>query len=478
MVSPAVDVLRLRALMNLRIEDVSPVEKKLIVEIPWTTVADRLGAAYRELGKGVALKGFRKGKAPRSVLEQIYAPRVHAEVAYQLVRESFFTANTQHKLGAVAEPRVEEGGQIKKGEPFHFAAIVEIKGQVQVDGWQGLEIERRRMKVEDAEVDKALEALRKEHTELVPIEDRQVTQLGDVVILHVKGTIGEHPIDQPRFGVDLDDPEREPVPGLREALTGIPLDTKDKVIDVDIPADHADENLKGRHANLTVSIVEARAKVVPNLDDDFAKDTGKADTIDGLRAALRADLEAREQSIIKSEARQHALRALVKKFQIPVASSLVDRAVEMQYNRLRAMIGMPPDREGAGLTADLRDKMKPAGTDEVRGQLLLEAIADQEQLVVAEDELMTHVASAAKARNVPPARLKAEWERDGRLDSARWSLRQDKVLDLLVEKAAVTEVDKLTEPAEGGLLGGAPIATAPVHGEAGHVHGPDCDHDH
>lgn len=466
--------------MNVRIEDVSPVEKKLIVEIPWTTVADRLGAAYRELGKGVALKGFRKGKAPRSVLEQIYAPRVHAEVAYQLVRESFFTANAQHKLGAVAEPRVETGGQIKKGEPFAFAAIVEIKGDVHVDGWQGLPIERRRLVVEEAEVDKALEALRKEHTELVPIEDRTTTQAGDVVILHVKGTIGEHPIDQPRFGVDLDDPEREPVPGLREALTGIPLDTKDKVIDVDIPADHPDENLKGRHANLTVSVVEARAKVVPNLDDDFAKDTGKADTLDGLRAALRADLEAREQSIIRSEARQNVLRALVKKFQIPVASSLVDRAVEMQYNRLRAMIGMPPDREGAGLTNDLREKMKPAGTDEVRGQLLLEAIADAEKLTVSDDELMTHVNNAAKQRNVPPARLKAEWERDGRLDSARWSLRQDKVLDLLVEKAAVTEVDKLTEPAESGLGVGAggPIATAPAHGEAGHVHGPDCDHEH
>jgi trigger factor len=462
--------------MNVRIEDVSPVEKKLIVEIPWNTVADRLGAAYRELGKGVALKGFRKGKAPRSVLEQIYAPRVHAEVAYQLVRESFFTANAQHKLGAVAEPRVEQGGQIKKGEPFSFAAIVEIKGDVTVDGWQGLGIERRKLDIPEAEVDKALEALRKEHTELVPIEDRQVTQAGDVVILHVRGTIGEHPIDQPRFGVDLDDPEREPVPGLREALTGIPLDTKDKVIEVEIPADHPDENLKGRQAHLTVTVVEARAKVVPALDDDFAKDTGKGDTLDALRAALRSELEARESSIIRSEARQNALRQLVKKFQIPVASSLVDRAVEMQYNRLRAMIGMPPDREGSGLTNDLREKMKPAGTDEVRGQLLLEAIADAEKIAVADDELMNHVAQAAKARNVPPARLKAEWERDGRLDSARWSMRQDKVLDLLVEKANVTEVEKLSEPAEGGLLAGAPIAAAPVHGDAGHVHGPDCDH--
>ncbi|HVK73392.1 MAG TPA: trigger factor [Kofleriaceae bacterium] len=462
--------------MQVRIEDVSPVEKKLIVEIPWQTVADRLGVAYRELGKGVALKGFRKGKAPRSVLEQIYAPRVHAEVAYQLVRESFVTANQQHNLGAVAEPRDLEGGQIKKGEPFSYQAIVEIKGTVTASDYEGMPLERRKLNVPDADVDKTIEQLRKEHTELEAIEGRTETAPGDVVILNVVGTIGEHQVNQPKFGVDLDDAEREPVPGLRAALTGIPLDTKDKQIELDIPDDHPDETLKGRHASLTVTVIEARKKLVPALDDEFAKETGKADTLDGLRAAVRKELEDREQSVIANEARQAALRELVKRNQIPVAQSLVDRAVEMQYNRLRQMLGMPPDREGSQLSPDLREKMRPQGADEVRGQLLLEAIAEKEGVTVSEDEVMGHVSQAARARNLPPARLRAEWERDGRLDSARWSLRQDKVLDLLVGKATITEVEKLTEPVEPGLGGGGPVPTEPAHGEEGHVHGPDCNH--
>jgi trigger factor len=117
--------------MQVKVEDVSPVEKKLIVEIPWETVSTRLGDAYRELGKGVQLKGFRKGKVPRGVLEQIYGQRVHAEVAYQLVRESFFSATAEHKIEAVAEPRVESGAEVKKGQPFTYEAIVEIKGQVE-----------------------------------------------------------------------------------------------------------------------------------------------------------------------------------------------------------------------------------------------------------------------------------------------------------------------------------------------------------
>ena len=117
--------------MQVRIEDVSPVEKKMFVEIPWETVSAKLGEAYRDLGKGVALKGFRKGKVPRPVLEQVYGQRVNAEVAYAARARVVLPARTEeHNLAAVAEPRVEEAAPIKKGQPFTFAAIIEIRGEV------------------------------------------------------------------------------------------------------------------------------------------------------------------------------------------------------------------------------------------------------------------------------------------------------------------------------------------------------------
>jgi trigger factor len=454
--------------MQVRIEDVSPVEKKLSVEVPWETVSEKLGNADKELGKGVALKGFRKGKVPRPVLEQVYGQRVNAEVAYELVRESFFKANQEHQLAAVAEPRVEEAAPIRKGQPFTFNAIIEVRGEVAPVDYTGLEIERRKLNVPESAVDEALAQLRREHTELRPIEGREVTAAGDIVGLSITGTIGEHQINQPQFAVDLDDADREPLPGLREVLLGIPLDTKDKVIELDVPADAKDESIRGRHATLTVTVLEARAKDVPELDDEFAKDTGKADTLDGLKAALRKDLEAREQEQIDREAREGALREVIKKNQIPVASSLVERSVEMQYQRLRQMLGMKPERGNPGLTAELREKMRPAGADEVRGQLLLEAIADKEGLTVTDEELQKHIEDTAKARNTAPAKLRAEWQRDGRLDNVTYQLRQDKALKYLVSHAKVTEVEKLTQP-------GTPL---PAHGEDGHVHGPDCDHDH
>ncbi len=463
--------------MQVRIEDVSPVEKKMFVEIPWETVSEKLGAHYKELSKGVALKGFRKGKVPRPVLEQVYGPRVQAEVAYELVRESFFRANQEHNLAAVAEPRVEDGAPIKKGQPFKFAAIIEVRGDVTPVDYTKLPIERRKLAIPETAVDEALAQLRREHTELRPIEGREITAAGDIVGLSVVGTIGEHQINQPQFAVDLDDEEREPLPGLRNALLGLPLDTKDKEIEIDVPEDAKDETIRGRKAKLNVTILEARMKEVPALDDEFAKDTGKGETLEALKATLRKELETKEQESIDREAREAVLREVIKKNQIPVASSLVERSVELQYQRLRQMLGMKPERGNPGLTDDLKEKMRPAGADEVRGQLVLEAIADKEGLTVTDEEMATHIEETAKGRSMAPAKLRAEWQRDGRLDNVTYSLRQDKVLKYLVDNATVTEVEKLSEQ-------GTPV-TAPGHApEAhgahgahdGHVHGPNCDH--
>ncbi len=463
--------------MQVRIEDVSPVEKKMFVEIPWETVSQKLGNAYKELGKGVALKGFRKGKVPRPVLEQVYGQRVNYEVMTELVRESFVKANQDHNLAAVAEPRVEEVVAIKKGQPFSFQAIIEVRGEITPTDYRGLEIEKRTLKIDDTAVEEQIKTLIREHTELKPIEGRETTQAGDILGLSVSGTIGEHQISQPQFALDLDDEEREPLPGMRAALTGVPISTKDQPFEADVPEDWKDESVRGRKATLAVTILEARAKDVPTLDDEFAKDTGKADTLDGLRAALRTDLESKEQETIDREAREGVLRELIKKNQIPVASTLVDRAVEMQFRRLRQMLGMKPERGTPGLTDDLREKMRPTGADEVRGQLLLEAIADKEGLSVGPDEISAHIEQTAKQRNLAPAKLRAELQRDGRLDNIEYSLRQEKVLGFLVGHAKITEVLTLTQQGtplpEALHPEGAPhVADA----EAGHVHGPDCDH--
>lgn len=449
--------------MQVRIEEVSAVEKKLVVEVPWEEVSNRLGKAYRDLAKSVQLKGFRKGKVPRSVLQQRFGKHVRAEVVEQLVRESFISAATEHKLEAVSEPRIEEELKLQKGEPFAFEAIVEVRGEVKAENYDGMELTKRPLNVPEEAVDRTLEQLRKEHMELLPIEGRDVTASTDVVTLAVTGNLGENEIDRPRLSVDLGEIEQEPLPGMVEALIGLPIDVEGHAIELTIPDDYMDNSIAGQTAKLVVSVTDARLKKMPELDDDFAKDTGKGDTLDELKASIREQLEARQAEEIKSELRDAALKELVQRNQIPVASALVDRAVEYQFQRLKMMLGIPDmpedpnhvhdencdhDHGVPGLTPDMREKMKPQALDEVRGQLLLDALAKQEEVEVDNEAIDEHVGKLAAMHGKPLARYRAELDRDGKLDSIVFQLRQDKALDLLIERATVTEVEPSDEPEE------------------------------
>jgi trigger factor len=437
--------------MQLRIEDVSPVEKKLIVEVPWTAVGPRIDDAYRELSKTVALKGFRKGKVPRPVLEQMFGRQVRGEVATQLVRESFVTAATQHKLMPVAEPRLSSMGDITRGQPFAFEAMIEVRGEVVAKDYVGMALTRRPIKVEDAAVEAALVELRREHTELRPIEGREALTADDVVALSVKGTLGEHAIDRPQVTFDLGDKDREPLPGLAAAVIGLPVAAQDAAIKVAIPAEHPDASIAGKTAELVVSVLDARVKDVPAMDDEFAKDTGKATTMAELREALRAEIAARLLEDAQDETRKQALRELVKRNPIPVAASLVERTVESTFARFQRMLGGQGAAGGMKLDDGLRESLRPGALDEVRGQLLLEAVADQEQLEVADADLDARIALIAKHgdQTKSAGKLKTEMERDGRLDNLRFQLRQEKTLDLLVAKGKVTEKEPDPEPAPG-----------------------------
>lgn len=436
--------------MQVRIEDVSPVEKKLVVSVPWSTVSGKISEAYRDLAKNVNLKGFRKGKVPRTVLERMFGARVKAEVAGQLVRESFITAATEHKLDAVSEPRLDEMPDLEKGKDLSFEAIVEVKGDVVAKDYDGMQLSKRPLKVDETAVDEALEQVRREHTELMPIEERDTLSDKDVVSISCVGTVGEHEVNRPNLAVDLGDSKHQPLPGLVERLIGLKLDTADHKLEFEIPADHEEKEIAGAKVDLTISVLDAREKDVPDLDDEFAKDTGKGETLAELKSKLRAELEEAQRDQIAAELRSAALEELVKRNQIPVAKSLIDRVVHNKFHRLQHMLGIhDPHHEHAGFTDDLKEKLAEGADDEVRGQLLIEAVAEQEKIEVTDADLDDRIAKMAELRGgaVKPAKLRAEMDRSGQLDSLRFQVRNDKTLDLLVSKASVVEKEPEPESA-------------------------------
>jgi len=428
--------------MQVQIEELSPVEKKLAVEIPWETVRAKLDRAYKELSAQVVMNGFRKGKIPRAVLEKRFGKQVQVEVTKELVQESLIHAAEEHKIDPVSEPKIE-GVEMKPGEGFRYQARIEVRAPIELKEYDGLPANRVKTVVPDEDVEAALERKRLAHTEYKPISERTTTEPIDALLISVKGTVGDLPIDRPDAQIDLGDATHEPLPGLAAALTGIPIDAKDHPITLEMPAEHEHKEIAGKTAVLQITVKDAREKVVPQLDDEFAKDTGEADTLDELRGKVRGELEKRAGERADREVRELLVKELVKKNPLQVANALVERGIDSQIQRARlslAMQGVDLDQAGVDLQG-MRDRLRDGAAEEIRGQLLLEAIADKENLQVTDDDVEKKIAELAAAQGKRPSKVKGEMLKEGSLDTLRWRLRQEKALDLLASRATITEVD-------------------------------------
>ncbi len=429
--------------MQVTVEDVSPVEKKVAVEIPWPYVAQKLDDAYRDLGKGVALKGFRKGKVPRPILERMFSRQVEQEVVKQLVQESFVAAATKHDIQPVAEPVVDDA-HLHKGKSFHYSARVEVRTEVEPKEYDGLELDQRAAAVSEEDIDRAVERKRQELTEYKMIEGRDpsVAKDSDVLVISLKGKIGEHDFDKEGVMVDLGDAEREVIPGIAAALKGLPLDAKDHEVSWTVP-DHEQvkKELVGQKAALKVTIKEAREKHMPSLDDEFAKDTGEADTLVELRGKLREKLVEEDQQRAKGELKEQLVKELLKRNSFVVAPALVERQLDNMLQRAKLQLAMRGiDPRSAQLDEQrMRDDMRESANDEVRAAFLVDAIADKEKVDVSEADLEKRLAELAQSREKSVPRLKAELQKEGRLEGVRHQIREEKTLDLLLSRAKISE---------------------------------------
>jgi trigger factor len=427
--------------VQVTVEDLSAVEKKLAVEVPWDQVKSKMDEAYRELGREVALKGFRKGKAPRGLLEQLFGKRLERELARQIVEETFPQAASEKGLHPIGEPVVDDDG-VKSGASFHYRARVEVAPEVVPRDYWGLQLARRVPVVTDAMVERELERRRLELTEFRKIEGRAELREGDVVLCDVMGKLGGAPFAADNQLVELaSSGAAPPWPLVGRALVGRSLAEKEYDVRFTLPADYPDAELRGKSASLLLTLRDAREKLAPELDDEFAKDTGEADTLDELRKILRERIERALRADAERDLHAALRRELVQKNPFEVAPTLVERHLEDMVRRARAHLtsqGIDPD------TADLddvklREQMRPAAADNVRATLLFEAIARKEGVEALDADLERRVAEMAVARNLNAARLKAELEKDGRIAMLRQLLREEKTLDLLLSKATITE---------------------------------------
>ncbi|MCR9166403.1 MAG: trigger factor [Nannocystaceae bacterium] len=431
--------------MESSIERISPVECRVKVEIPWSDVSGRLTDKMRDLRRRARLPGFRAGKVPPQVLEKRFGKGVREELAGELVQETFQTVITEHEAQPLTQPVVEESS-LEKEQPFRYQARFEVRPEIEPKDYTGVEVRRRPAVVEDSQVDAQLEERRKKLIELRPLPEepgREKTQAGDVWTVDVEGTLGEQRVSRKDVRADIGETEGEFLPGLNAALENLELSEVGSIKQISFtpPEDRIRAELRGQEAKLELGLREVRVKYVPELDDEFAKDTGDAETLDELKAKIAEDLRKADAETAEREARRRLLESLLEANEFEPAPSMVAREVSAQVEQTKRQLaqqGMRLEHMGTN-DQQYAARIRPEALFNVKAFLLLDAIGKKENIEVSDEDVQARLVEMAEESGQNVDRMKASMEKSGQLLMIQAGLREERIFDFLMEKAVVTE---------------------------------------
>lgn len=421
--------------MKVQVEELSPVEKKLSIEVDSARVADELTRAYTTIGRQVRLPGFRQGKVPRRILEQRFREQVEDDVIQRVVQTAYIEAVTQHNVEPVSQPQVTNSG-LKPGQPFSFEARVEVKPKVEVKDYREIPLKKTEVAVDDAQVNEQIEKMRQSQATLEPITDRDVAQAGDFATVDYEATIDGQPFTGSKAeGVTAEITPGELVDSNIAALEGVKVgDTKE--IDYVFPPDYRVEEVKGKTGRFKLHLKGLKKKAVPELNDELAKELG-AQTVDELRTRLKSNLEATQRSKNQQEERDALMKALIERNPFEVPKAMVERAIDsMLEGAMRQMQRSGLDVRNLGLDMmRLRDDMRERAVQEVKGTLLFEAIAVKESIQATEADIDQKIEELAKEAGQPVASIRKYFKSQDDRFGLTLRLREEKTIEFLRAQA-------------------------------------------
>ncbi len=437
--------------MEVTITDLSPCKKQLRIEIDAETVNAKFDAVAKDFRRHANLPGFRPGKAPLANVMRSYGDKIGEEAKRTLMSDSYSKALKENDLRPVIMPEVEEL-QFGHGKPFQYLATLEVTPAFKLPEYNGIEVEKERRTVSDADVAKALDTLREQRVSYADV-DRPAGE-DDFIVVNFTGTIDDKPItdlvkvargltEQKNFW--LHTKQNPLIPGIVEALIGSGKDDK-KTVTVTIPDDFIYEELIGKEAKYEIEIVQVKEKFLPELDDAFAKGFG-AESMDKLREGVENDLKNELEYSLKKSIRNQCVDKLLSAVNCDLPETIVNEATRaavhniVQQNHQRGVgkdiIEENKDRIYANAKADAEVR--------VRANYILSRIAEKEGIKVTDQELSRQIAAIAAQQKVKPQKLAQQLKDNGTLYQVQEEIMNGKVIDLLEEKAKVTEIDPKPE---------------------------------
>lgn len=436
--------------MKSTVHEEAPCRRALEVEVPEAEVREQIERTAREYAKSLKLPGFRKGHVPRALVRQRFGKEIEGEVIEQMTKDYSWKVIEEKELVPIRPPVVEKYSY-KDGEPLTFRTIFEILPEFTLGTYKGLEGMRKRAPVDDEMIDKTLEGLRERNARFDPVEGRGL-EGGDIAVADLQPLDAEgKPQGELREGISLDlGPDGVPE-GLREQLVGLESE-QERQVAVDRPpapedAPGAPEATEGDAGAEPVPAQDRyklvlraiRKRVLPDLDDELAKDLGDFESLDALRARVREDLERRAEDQADRDLREALVKQLVESHPFPVPEGLVEVETNQMLESLVSAIvqqGGDPARIGIDWEKK-REELKPTAEQRVRADLILDRVGRTEELEVGDDEVVAVLQEQARRDGVTASVLKARLDQDGRLNALKTKMLREKSLDLVARSANI-----------------------------------------
>jgi trigger factor len=430
--------------------DSSQTKRTLEVEVPADVVSRETATVLAKYQKLARLPGFRRGKVPASVLRQRFGNDIRGEVVESLVPRAFREEARKQGLQPVSQPQVTDI-QLEEGQPLRFKAEFEVLPELEITGYDQLRVEKPEITVTDDEVNAALQRLREQQATYTAVEEDRGLADGDFAQVSLSGKPKDQAeaapapqgqgeaspvhMDEVLVEVGGQNTVREFSENLRGARAG-----EERTFDVTYPEDAPDSRLAGKTLTYTLKVLGIKHKSTPELNDDFARElSNDLQTLDDLRKRIREGLEAEKRHEAEHKGKEGILEQLVQRHDFPVPDSLVDRQIDIRLERgLRALAqqGMTAEQMRKMDLARLRAGQREAALKEVKSTLILDRIAEKENITVTDDELTREVEALALQSRQPVEALRARLEKEGTLERLRSRLRTDKALDYLYNRTA------------------------------------------
>jgi trigger factor len=432
--------------VNITVENLAPCKKLLRVEVDAKAVDEAFDIVTKDFQKQASLPGFRPGKAPRAMVLKKYEPDIKDEVKRKLIGDSYRKALDEKKIAVIGYPDIEEI-QFGRGQTLQFAATIETAPEFQLPEYKGLPAKREAKSVTVADVDRAIELLARQHTKFETVA--RELRLGDVAVVNYTGTCDGKPItdtaptakgltEQKNFWVDAASDSF--IPGFGDQIIGAKAGDK-RTVNVDFPADFVTKQLAGKKGVYEVEVVEVKEKVLPPIDDAFAKKYD-AENLPKLREGVQRDLENELKYSQAKAVRGQIIRALLTatNFDLP-ETAVAHETRTVVYDIVR-------ENSQRGVARDLIEKQKDeiysaaaqSAKERVKLSFLIQRIAEKEGIQVSQDEVLKRVQSLAMAHQIPLEKFLKDLQKRNGVRELYDQIAHEKVLAFLEQNAKIEEV--------------------------------------